>query len=526
LGLAQKHLWKEDTYAALKIGGAAVAAGIFAPPVIDKVFALQHMSHAFDGSIATGFLVTGLAMSVGIDRVMTPVLAYGREKKFSSWLRNEVLTHDNLKHLGEASSSDELDLMAEAFIDGLVEQGKRMKHLGRNYSEREIYGFIGDNSRDNPHDVVDNELRTAFKELRKKGATALELVGIGRAVQVAEREYELSRSGDLMENRNRGKRITITMPDEHDMTEMVQKRGILEKVYRDEERLVVRLRTAEGVEDIAVTPGGGPEATIEEEGKENSKLLRRLFIEAHKPNDALLKRALIDPFHAQRRFEALRKRLGERDDHGRLKMPLLKRAVANDFYDLFDRGFLAWAESRDMENELLIWLDNRRGYHRLYAKPLRIALNAVHLVTLRLPVAVIRGPITSVADAIFVDRWKRTKKYLGMKEEKAELKDNPFGLVRKFGGYVDSWPWEFRRPTQIGYNLLHRIAFNNVAKIALGYLAASNVNHLLTYCGASYELRDALCVAGGAGGYYLAKDRAKIKSAFTRMPRAAAGESN
>ncbi len=236
----------------------------------------------------------------------------------------------------------------------------------------------------------------------------------------------------------------------------------------------------------------------------------------------MLKRLLIDPFKPYKLLEKLKKKLEERDDHGRPKMPLLIRAAANDFYDLFDKGLLGWAESRDTENKFLIWLDNRPGFQKIYAKPLRIALNAVHLVTLRIPAAILRGPIVAVTDAVFLDRWKRTKKYLGMKGEKAELKQSRFGFIRKFGSSVDEWPWEARRSTEVAYNVLHRLTFNNVTKMALGYLVGSGAGSLLTYCGLPCKLRDVLYVAGGAGAPYIAKHGgAKLKSVFTRTPKAA-----
>ncbi len=246
MGLAQKHLATEDAYAGLKAAGAAAAALRFAPPAMEKALALQHMSHAFEGATATGFMIVGLAMGRGIGRIMKPALEYRREKRFSDWLRKEGLTRERLQHLGDANDSDELDVLAERFIDGLVKQGRSMHCGGVYYTDREIYRFIGDNSRDNPHDVLDNELRTALRELKKGGASPRELVGVGRAALIAEERYELSVSSDLMKKRNLGKEIIIKMPDEHDRTEPVEKRGILEDVYRNEERLVVMLRTGRG----------------------------------------------------------------------------------------------------------------------------------------------------------------------------------------------------------------------------------------------------------------------------------------
>ncbi len=120
--------------AAFRGVGAAIASGAIAyeiGPVINKVFAAQSETPMYNGSYATGFVLSGVLATMAVDSIARPVLTYCKESSYSRYIRK------NVPELAQNAQLD-LNLISVMYLDAIVAKG-----ASKGFSRKRVYTLLG-----------------------------------------------------------------------------------------------------------------------------------------------------------------------------------------------------------------------------------------------------------------------------------------------------------------------------------------------------------------------------------------------
>ncbi len=240
------------------------------------------------------------------------------------------------------------------------------------------------------------------------------------------------------------------------------------------------------------------------------KLLRRTVVERAKPDswvEGLGKRISTAPVY------------NEKTQRYEYEMSWPKRIFLRETHDLLTMGVLGWINSRDMNSEVLVWLDSRPWY--LKPLPLKLIYNTAHLA-IRIPTTLIGGVPTLVADVFWTDKIKRFRDYTGMKAGKIKPKGK---WAEEVPTYLGSVHGNLARNAATGtakwaWNHVAKHFTSNMAKMAGAYVVISGVDWCLSAAGMPYTIRDGLYFASGAFAYHY-KPIERLRKARTNKDRQA-----